>query len=144
MTPTLNNTATTTTTPNFEAAISDHLYSVVDGSYTQFEYNHDLPNPLTYAMDDRIHEHLEDARDYAFEGATFSLEAVVESVLGDSDIEDAADIVTLLQDDMHEMFPNEKLWGHLDAMCEHAGKEYYHDLYDQLYAEAESDLGDMS
>lgn len=141
MTFALNTTATTT--PDFEAAISTHLYSVIDGAYTQFEDNHELPNPLTCEMGDRIHEHIEDAREYAFEGATFSLEAVVESVLEDSDIEDAADIVTRLQDDMHEMFPNEKLWGHLDAMCERAGKEYYADLHDQLYAEAERAYDDM-
>lgn len=65
--------------------------------------------------------------------AYFSPGVAAESILDDTYPQGAVTVFEWLREDLHDIFPNEKLWPHLDALADTAARRYYEDLYDTLH-----------
>lgn len=138
-------TATVTTQTNYIALINAHLYGTPDQP-SPFESNESrdiYPMPHVLYPNDECDELIQELiyacaeRDEDGHYGTFSPEMAAENIL-DTVYEDGADaVVEWLQEDLHEMFPNEKMWPHLDALAETAAHRYYADVYSALVSHAD-------
>ena len=129
---------TSTETIDYEAFINKYLYgSLYEAG--EFEVNDKredciMPSVSHNFMNDFIQDKLIDIKEALCEPdeegySHYSGAGNVGIIYLESVYIDGADTaVEWLQDDLHEIFPNEKVWPHLDALAETAAREYYKQL----------------
>ena len=123
----------TITTTDYEKTITKHALS------SEFAHLNNIPVDVK-AVDwsNEWAEYTADVQAYAWEGARVSAEGFADNALAvylQDDPETA--IVNALQEDVHEMFPNEKMWPHLDDIAKRVALSLLDDILADLRTIAE-------
>lgn len=128
---------------DYEAFINAYLNGTDDGEYSGFQMNarnHELSLPSIDSIEkgtgidlqlDQTHA------DIADDHEAFTAEWATELIVADYFPNGEATVINTLQDDLHEIFPNEKMWPHLDALAETAARAYFNEFKEAVYTQAD-------
>ena len=130
------------------AFIDNYLHGTEHNGYSGFQMNErmyelSLPSVADIEAGIGIDTQLDEAHANATDDQeVLTADWATELIVADYFPNDEASVIAYLQDDLHELFPNEKMWPHLDALAESAARDYFTQFKDAVSRQADHFVAD--